>query len=195
MKVLDLGCGSGRELGSWGVTDSDDVTGIDIDGSRLASANRQFCNRIHVQGRGECLPFRDEYFDYVISAVALPYMNIQKTLLEIYRVLVPGGAVGLSLHLLSFTVDEFVHQALPKPVPTLFRLYVMANGLVFHCSGKTVQFVNGRTESFQTERGMRAALRRAQFVNPSFRRAPGPAGETFIVEARKSNAVASSRIA
>ena len=79
---------------------------------------------------------------------------------------------------------ELLHKALPKPVPTLFRLYVMANGLWFHCTGKTVGFLNRRTESFQTERGMRVALNGAGFVDPSFSRAPGPAGEMFIVEAR-----------
>jgi len=96
-------------------------------------------------------------FYRVISAVALPYMNVPKTLAEIHRVLVPGGSVSLSLHLPGFTVAEFFHNALPKPVPTLFRLYVTANGLLFHCTGRTARFLNGRTESFQTERGMRVA--------------------------------------
>ena len=186
MQVLDLGCGSGRDLTSWGVTAADEVTGLDIDASRLAIAKVQFSNRTYLQGAGECLPFEDESFDRVVSAVALPYMNIQKTLAEIRRVLVPGGGLSVSLHLPSFTMAELLHKAIPKPVPTLFRLYVMANGLVFHCTGRTVGFVNRRTESFQTERGMRVALNRAGFVDPSFSRAPGPVGETFIVDATKS---------
>jgi hypothetical protein len=112
-------------------------------------------------------------------------MNIQKALAEIHRILVRGGQVSLSLHLPSFTMAELLHNAFPKPVPTLFRLYVMANGLLFHCTGKTVGFVWGSTESFQTERGMKIAVRRAGFVNFSFRRALGPAGETFTVNALK----------
>jgi SAM-dependent methyltransferase len=190
MRVLDLGCGSGQELASWGVTASDKITGVDINGSRLAAAKLRFSNRSYVQGSGERLPFRDGCFDCVISAVSLPYMNIQKTLSGIHRILAPGGAVLLSLHLPSFTLDELFRHALPKPVPTLFRLYVMANGVWFHFSGRTVGCLNGRTESFQTERGMRMALNRARFVNPSFRQAPGPAGETFSVEARKASAIA-----
>ena len=189
MQVLDLGCGSGRDLASWGVTAADGVTGLDIDDSRLASAKVRFSNRTYLQGTGECLPFEDESFDRVLSAVALPYMNIQKTLAEIHRVLVPGGGLSLSLHLPSFTIAELLHNAIPKPVPTLFRLYVMANGLVFHCTGRTVAFVNRRTESFQTERGMRVALNRAGFVNLSYSRPTGPVGETLIVEARKSKAI------
>ncbi len=160
MRVLDLGCGSGRDLASWGVTASDEVTGLDIDDSCLAIAKVRFSNRTYLQGAGECLPFEDESFDRVISAVALPYMNIQKTLAEIHRILVRGGSLSL-----------------------------MANGLLFHCIGRTVGFLKGRTESFQTERGMRVALNRAGFVNLSFSRATGPVGETFIVEARKSKVI------
>lgn len=188
-RVLDLGCGSGRDLASWGITASDEVTGLDIDNSRLAIAKVQFPNRTYVQGAGECLPFENESFARVISAVGLPYMNIQRTLAEIHRILVPGGSLSLSLHLPSFTIAELLHNAIPRPVPTLFRLYVLANGLMFHCIGRTVGFLKGRTESFQTERGMRVALNRAGFVNPSFSRATGPVGDRFLVEARKSTAV------
>jgi len=186
MRVLDLGCGSGRDLAAWGVSASDEVTGIDIDHSCLVSAKVRFPHRTYLQGTGEYLPFEDDRFDCVISAVALPYMNIQRALPEIRRVLVPGGGLSLSLHLPSFTRAELLHKAIPNPVPTLFRLYVMANGFLFHCTGRTVGFLKGRTESFQTERGMRIALNRAGFVDLSFRRGTGPVGETFIVEARKS---------
>jgi ubiquinone/menaquinone biosynthesis C-methylase UbiE len=189
MRVLDLGCGSGRDLASWGVTASDEVMGLDIEDSSLAIANVRFSNRTYLQGAGECLPFEGESFDRVISAVALPYMNIQKTLAEVHRVLVRGGSLSLSLHLPSFTIAELLHNAIPKPIPTVFRLYVLANGLLFHCVGRTVGFLKGRTESFQTERGMRVALNRAGFVNLCFSRANGPVGETFIVEARKSKVV------
>jgi ubiquinone/menaquinone biosynthesis C-methylase UbiE len=189
MRVLDLGCGSGQELASWGVTASDEVTGIDIDDSRLAIAKVRFSNRTYLQGAGEYLPFEDESFDRAISAVALPYMNIHKTLAEIHRILVRGGTLSLSLHPPSFTIAELLHDAIPKPVPTLFRLYVLANGLLFHCSGRTVGFLKGRTESFQTERGMRVALNRAGFVILAFSRGTGPVGETFIVEAKKSKVI------
>ena len=185
MRVLDLGCGPGADLAPWNVTPSDEVTGLDIDDGRLALAKIRFPNRTYQLGAGECLPFEDESFDRVVSAVALPYMNIQKALAEIHRVLVPDGGLSLSLHPPSFTIHELVHNAFPKPVPTLFRLYVMTNGLLFYCTGRTVGFVNGKTESFQTERGMRIALNRAGFVNPLFRRARGPVGERFIVEATK----------
>ncbi len=186
MRVLDVGCGSGQDLARWGVTASDEVIGLDIDDSCLVTARVRFPNRTYLHGTGECLKFENESFDRAIFAVALPYMNIQKTLSEIHRVLVPGGGLSVSLHLPSFTIAELLHNAIPKPVPTLFRLYVLANGLLFHCTGRTVGFVNGRTESFQTERGMRIALNRAGFIDFSSSRGTGPVGETFIVEATKS---------
>jgi ubiquinone/menaquinone biosynthesis C-methylase UbiE len=184
VRVLDLGCGSGLDLASWNVSASDEITGLDIDESRLAIARERFPKRTYLHGAGERLPFENGSFDRVISAVALPYMDIPTTLTEIHRILVVGGMLSVSLHLPSFTMAELRNNALPRPIPTLFRLYVMANGLLFHFTGKTVGFVNGRTESFQTERGMRVALDRGGFVNPSFSRAPGPVGDMFIVEAQ-----------
>jgi hypothetical protein len=61
----------------------------------------------------------------------------------------------------------------------------LANGALFHFTGSTVRFVNRRTESFQTERGMRIALQHAGFVDATFKRATGPVGEMFIVEVTK----------
>jgi ubiquinone/menaquinone biosynthesis C-methylase UbiE len=185
MRILDLGCGTGRDLLAWGVTASDQVTGLDIDGSLLVAAKMQFPNRTYVRARGEYLPFADHSFDRVISSVALPYMNIQKALAEINRIIVPGGRLSLSLHLPSFTIAELVHNALPKPIPTLYRLYVIANGLWFHSTGWTLRFPKGRTESFQTRRGMRVALKRAGFVGASFSCAAGLVSKRFLAEARK----------
>ena len=111
MRVLDLGCGWGQDLSSWGVTAADKVTGLDIEPGRLTTARARFPNRIYLQGFGECLPFGDESFDRVISAFALPYMNIPKTLSEIRRVLVHEGRLSLTLHLPSFTTNELLHPA------------------------------------------------------------------------------------
>jgi len=192
MRVLDLGCGSGKDLASWGVTASNEVIGLDIHYRFVAIAKARFPNRTYLQGAGECLPFEDESFDRVISAIALPYMNIQKTLAEIHRILVLGGGLSLSLHPPSFTIGELLHNAIPRPIPTLFRLYVLSNGLLFHCTGRNVGLLKGSTESFQTERGMRVALSRAGFVNPSFSRPPGPVGSRFVAAARKSKLISSS---
>jgi ubiquinone/menaquinone biosynthesis C-methylase UbiE len=89
-------------LVSWGVTASDEVIGLDIDNRCVAIAKGRLPNRTYLQGAGEYLPFADESFDRVISAIALPYMNIQKALAEIHRILVLNGGLSLSLHTPSF---------------------------------------------------------------------------------------------
>lgn len=183
--VLDLGCGAGFNLSAWGVTAADKVIGIDIDKTSLAIAKTRFCDRSYLQARAERLPFKNESFDRVIAPLSLPYTNIQHVLGEVDRVLTPSGRLSLSLHPPSFTVSKLLNNAIPKAIPTIFRLYVIANGVVFHFTGRVIGFLNGRTESLQTERGMRLALTRANFVDFSFRNGTGPVGKTFIVEARK----------
>ena len=117
MRILDLGCGSGRDLHDWGVMPEDEVTGIDLEGTRLAAAERRFPDRTYLQAAGEQLPFPDEYFDRVIASVSMPYMRIPRVLSEIHRVLVSGGGLSASLHLPSFTVGELLHLSIPKPIP------------------------------------------------------------------------------
>jgi ubiquinone/menaquinone biosynthesis C-methylase UbiE len=186
MRILDLGCGTGTNLAKLGVTESDEVTGVDIDDKVLAIATHRFPRRAFFVGAGEKFPFDNASFDRVISNVALPYMDIPKTLLEIHRVLVPGGEVWLSLHPASFTVRE-IRNTSSHLLSLVFRLYVLGNGVWFHCTGKTLWFVNGRTESFQTERGMRIALRRAGFINATFTRPEGPVEKRLIVQAIKTD--------
>ncbi len=70
----------------------------------------------------------------------------------------------MSVHNLRFTTKE-LRNAIPHPVASLYRLYVLANGVIFHLSGKTVGFPNGRVESFQTIRGLKLALERASFID------------------------------
>lgn len=121
-------------------------------------------------------------------------MNIPKALAEIHRVLVLNGSLSLRLHPASFALEELLHDAIPNPKATLFRLYVLANGVWFHCSGRTIGIL-GKTESFQTERGMRIALKRAGFGHFSFTRVPVPTGVSLLVEARKPTFELSSNLA
>jgi ubiquinone/menaquinone biosynthesis C-methylase UbiE len=90
----------------------------------------------------------------------LPYMNIPRVLTELHRVLKPKGSLFLSLHSCRFTLRELATIALPKPIPTAYRLYVFGNGLWFHFTGRTLQ----------TERGMRKALTRAGYCDIRFTR-------------------------
>jgi ubiquinone/menaquinone biosynthesis C-methylase UbiE len=183
-RVLDLGCGTGNPPVRANLSDADDVVGVDIDERSLATARQRFPQRSFRSGRGESLPFPEGSFEQVVSGVALPYMDIPETLAEIRRVLVPGGGVFFSLHPPGFTLRE-LWKCAPRPVATLYRLFVLLNGICFHFTGRILRMA-GRTESFQTERGFRIALARAGFADVAFTRRQG----RLLVEA--SSAIAGS---
>jgi ubiquinone/menaquinone biosynthesis C-methylase UbiE len=161
MKVLDLGCGAGLTPSKLSLPAEWDIVGVDIDHRVVALAARQIPNRVFLVAAGEKLPFANGAFDRVVINVALPYMNIPRALSEVHRVLIPDGKLWASLHPLGFTLKELGH-AFPRPVPTAFRCSVLANGIVFHFTGRSLG------ESFQTKRGIRVALERAGFAPPEF---------------------------
>ena len=180
MRVLDLGCGKGISLTELGVSDTDDVVGVDIDPEDLDVARIRFPHRTFVLGKGEDLSFLEaDSVERVIAEVSVPYMDIPRVLEELYRVLKPGGSLFLSLHSYEFTLRELRRTAFPKPIPTAYRLYVLANGMWFHWTGRTLRFSEKRVESFQTERGMRKALARAGYNQLEFTRSD----PRFIVRA------------
>jgi SAM-dependent methyltransferase len=93
----------------------------------------------------------------------MPYLDIPPALAEIRRVLRPEGSLFISVPDAQFALGE-LRNALPRLIPTQYRLFVLANGLVFYLSGRVLPLPNGRIESFQTERGLKLALERAGLV-------------------------------
>ena len=182
-RVLDLGCGFGKEITITDVSSSDDVIGLDVAFDRLESAKAKYPARRFVRGQGEALPFGDQTFQTVVCQIALPYMNIPIALGEISRVLAPGGAVHLSLHAFRFTLHELT-VAFPRPKALMFRFWVMLNGLILHYTGKPAA-IGGRYESFQTRRGIAVALGNAGFVDVSISRPQYRFGRRLVVKARK----------
>lgn len=184
MRVLDLGCGRGRNIViTTKVASSDEIIGMDIAFDRLQAAARRHASRTFIQADALKLPFGDEAFRCVVCQVAMPYMNIPVALAEINRVLEPGGTVHLSLHHLGFTVHE-LKLSFPRPKAMAFRLWVMMNGLILHFTGKPMA-IGGRYESFQTRRGMSLALKHAGFEEIEFSRLQDNFTNQLIVTARK----------
>ena len=172
MRILDVGCGTGRPPWKTNAGEQDSVIGIDSNFSSLAVAKRRFPGRHFVCCQAEALPFSDSSFERVVSSVAMPYTDIPVALAEIRRMLVPGGSLFMSVHHLRFTLNE-LRAALPSPIAVLYRLYVLANGLIFHASGRVVRFPDGKVESFQTTRGLKRALEGTGFVGVEVSRPDG----------------------
>ena len=136
MRLLDLGCGFGRNISITSVSASDEVFGVDIALDQLQSAAKKFPSRKFIQARAESLPFPDSAFQSIVCEVAMPSMNIPVALSEINRILEPGGTVHFSLHAFRFTLYE-LRLAFPKPKALMFRLWVMVNGMILHLTCKT----------------------------------------------------------
>jgi ubiquinone/menaquinone biosynthesis C-methylase UbiE len=99
-RVLDLGCGTGRNLALF--RGEATVIGLELDLWLLQRARRRGPQVPMVVGRAEALPFRDASFDTVVSSlvfcsVADPAAGMQ----EVGRVLRAGGRVRMFEHVRS----------------------------------------------------------------------------------------------
>jgi len=106
-KVLDVGCGTGTlAVLSKRLAPGAEIIGLDPDPKALARAHRK-AQRAHVsvqfdEGFADVLPYADASIDRVLSSLMLHHLPTaakQKALLEVRRVLKPGG----SFHLLDFS--------------------------------------------------------------------------------------------
>ena len=167
-RVLDVGCGAGQTLIATNFEPGTTVIGLDLDKSAL-SFGRQLDQRINfVCARAESLPFQSEHLDLVFSRVALPYMNIHKTLSEMRRVLKTGGRIWLVLHPYSMVIKETMEALYDLKIKrAVVCLYVIANGIVLNSLGKEfhMPFRKAYYESFQTIRGIRKLLRKTGFAD------------------------------
>jgi ubiquinone/menaquinone biosynthesis C-methylase UbiE len=183
--ILDVGCGAGQTLIALGPGDGRTAVGIDIDARALRLGQGLTATPQFVCGKAESLPFADGSFDFVIARVALPYTDIARAVGEIARVLRPGGACWLTLHSLAVALEQLLrHLRRLQMKGLVYQLYVIANGLVLHLSGRQFHFPlkRDRIESFQTTRGIRRMLEAAGFADVAVDRE-----RFFIVTARKAS--------
>lgn len=165
-RVLDVGCGAGQTLMATDFEPGTTVIGLDVDKSALCLGRELDKNISFVCARAESLPFQAERLDFVFSRVALPYMNVHETLVEIRRVLKRGGRVWLVLHPYSMVLKETVEALTRLKIRrAAVCLYVIANGVVLNFLGKEfhLPFRNHYYESFQTIRGISKLLREVGF--------------------------------
>ena len=99
-RVLDLGCGTGRNLPYYPATVR--LIAVDPEGNVLERAHRRAPRARLVQARSEQLPFRDGVFDAVVSGLVFCSVNDPpRGLAEIRRVLAPGGELRMMEHVRS----------------------------------------------------------------------------------------------
>ncbi|MFC4408082.1 class I SAM-dependent methyltransferase [Haloarchaeobius iranensis] len=114
-RVLDAGCGTGVYT-EFLLDDGADVVGLDASEAMLAHARERVGDRaeLHQADLGERLPFDDDAFDGVVSALALGYVEDWDALFaEFARVLRPGGFVVFST---GHPLDQFPLDEAGEPV-------------------------------------------------------------------------------
>lgn len=122
--VLDLGCGTGRLLHRLATQfPTLQGTGLDLSTEMLRQAQQrnQYGTRlIYQQGNAESMPFAEGEFDAVFNTISfLHYPNPQQVVLEVNRVLRPGGSFYLADH----TVREEIGDRLFGFSPGGIRFY------------------------------------------------------------------------
>ncbi|MCW5959504.1 MAG: class I SAM-dependent methyltransferase [Pyrinomonadaceae bacterium] len=103
MKILDAGCGGGRNL-VYFLREKFDVYGVDQNKDAVLHV-REIADRLNSKlppenfrtASVENLPFTDAFFDWVLSSAVLHFAAdeeiFNKMLLEMWRVLKPGGVL------------------------------------------------------------------------------------------------------
>lgn len=122
-KILDLGCGSGRDA-AFLLSEEYDVYGIDGSQEMVQEAQQlhpELSGRLQAQALPSRLPFPDDSFNAVISIAFFMHFSkedIDLLCREIRRVLVPHGVLWMSARL----------PVAPKPAEIEERSYVDAYG-------------------------------------------------------------------
>lgn len=105
MRVLELACGTGdpaleiaRRVGPGGHVTATDLSPAMLDVCRTNAAEAGLSNMDFVVADAEELRFAPATFDRVTSRLGIMYfVDVQRALAEIRRVLVPGGVVALQV--------------------------------------------------------------------------------------------------
>jgi ubiquinone/menaquinone biosynthesis C-methylase UbiE len=118
-RVLDLGCGTGRNLPLFGRG----VRAIGLDPCResLLAARRRAPGVPLVRARAEALPFRDGAFDTVVSGLVFCSVSeVPRGLAEVRRVLRAGGVLRMLEHVRAGGRVAARLQDLTQPAWTWF---------------------------------------------------------------------------
>ncbi len=160
--VLDVGCGWGGIVPQAAAAGARAAVGVEPDLDRLGIAAEMLArsgrgNAIAIQAIGESLPLAANSFEVVASYQVLEHVrDPAAVLLEIHRVLKPGGALHFNTpNYLAFREPHYKVLWFPLLPKRLARLYLRMRGRDAHFIDH-IHYVNPLT--------VRAMLRRAGFV-------------------------------
>ena len=162
--ALDIGCGAGQELTPFS-TQGAFVVGIDI-APEVGVAGRDLFRAWQPEARvafaragAEDLPFSTESFDVVICRVSLPYMDNDRALREMGRVLKAGGVLLLKIHHARYYLRKFMDGLRAGDVRSMIHsMRVFLNGSLYHFFGwQSLRKPVGR-ETFQTRKRLERAI-------------------------------------
>lgn len=101
-KILDAGCGSGRDV-SYFIRDGFDATGMDISSGLIEVAKKDYPQGKFLVADMRSLPFKENDFDGLWSSASLLHFenrgDVLKSLQEFYRVLKEHGVLFISVKL------------------------------------------------------------------------------------------------
>ena len=110
-KLLDVGCGTGLTTQPWKCK----RYGIDP-AKKLLEKAREKNNITYKLAKAESIPFKDNFFDIVISITAIQnFSNIEKALKEIKR-------VGKDKFILTFLKKSPKKQLIDKKIKKIFKI-------------------------------------------------------------------------
>ena len=137
-KVLDVGCGPGNLLVALSTDAPEFLIGVDIDETFLVFGRSQIENSIDpsaivptlLRASLPTLPFADETFDLVTCFLVMPHVPDDRTaLIELARILKPGGTLAVSGHGFGFPL-RYLKRFRLKPL----QMYLAS--LIYRCTGK-----------------------------------------------------------
>lgn len=97
-KIVDLGCGNGRDLNVFH-KNGFETLGIDYDEKIIADAKTKYPTLAFQCANIEHLPFSDESIDAYFCINLIHYVDQKKALAEIMRTLKPGGRIYIHFNL------------------------------------------------------------------------------------------------
>ncbi|HEX5738545.1 MAG TPA: class I SAM-dependent methyltransferase [Hydrogenophaga sp.] len=192
--VLEVGSGFGCNLLSLGMRTQGNFVGIEP-----MAIYRQFTSLLAEReglavpdvraGTGEAVPFESEVFDIVLCYSAHQYMDVRKAIMEMARVLRPGG----QLQIIGATLESYGaalgRQMMKHPTPSklLSRIRTLFNTLSYQWLGRRLWLPSSAFATAAPIYPSRSAMVRwmkAAGLNPR-RELNGNAGEDTVFVADK----------